>query len=272
LKTDADVWKLADEVAAARPNELKELQQCYGINFHKEALLFDVELRDYVKPASSNRFDVMHILFSNGCVGKEIAYFLHAAKAAHGVYFKELREYMKEWNYPSAWFTPPAQCFSEARENSCNELLKASATELLSVYPALRQFIVEAFSESQDLTLQFDSILKLFRVCDLVKQGMRCDGTACVEKLAKDMEVAITDYLEAFKLAYGAECMIFKHHLLMHVPDQLRRDLLLLSCWCLERKHLVALQSLQNYHHHKHMGMGALSRMQNAQVLIMHGP
>ena len=80
-----------------------------------------------------------------------------------------------------------------------------------------------------------------------------------MEALACSMETAIEDYLEAFKKAYGPETMRFKHHMLLHLPNQLRKDGLLVTCWPLERKHIVALQSHQNYKQYEDLGVGPLS-------------
>jgi len=48
----------------------------------------------------------------------------------------------------------------------------------------------------------------------------------------------------AFVAAHGPEAVKPKHHELLHVPAQLERDLLLLSCWPTERKHQSVLQAL----------------------------
>ena len=274
LRTDADVWNFVDQVGAAAASsdapKLKQLQQCYGFNYHPDALLFDHELRRHIKPATTNRNDAQHVLYANGLVGAEMALFLRSTKEEYGKYFKEVRAEMQEWHHPTAWHTPPKACFSEAREKSCHEFLKASATELLGMYKCFRKFAVDAYSNATKVASQLDSLLKLFRVCDLVTDAMRCKPGRDVEALACSMETAIADYLEAFKKAYGAENMRFKHHMLMHLPNQLRKDGLLVTCWPLERKHIVALQSLQNYCQYEDLGLGPLSRMINAQVQHTH--
>ena len=72
-RTDEDVWAFADLVAAAvgRPAELKRQQQLKGMNYHPQALLFDVPLRAHFKPATHIRVDPMHILFASGFMGSE---------------------------------------------------------------------------------------------------------------------------------------------------------------------------------------------------------
>ena len=274
LRNDADVWSFVDRIGAAAASsdaaKLKELQQCYGFNYHRDALLFDNELRRHVKPTTANRNDAQHVLYANGLVGAEIALFLHSTKEEYGVFFKDVRAEMQEWHHPTAWHNPPKACFSEAREKSCHEFLKASASKLLGMYKCFRKFAVDAYSNATKVASQLDSLLKLFRVCDLVTDAMRCKPGRDVEALACSMETAIADYLEAFKKAYGAENMRFKHHMLMHLPNQLRKDGLLVTCWSLERKHIVALQSLQHYKRYEDLGKGPLSKMINAQVQHTH--
>ena len=132
LRSDADVWSLADDVAAAHgtPN-LDELEQSTGIKYHPNALLFDRELRAHVKPSTVNRGDPMHIIFSNGILGFEIMLLLSACKQHYGVYFEQLRDDLQAWSFPRLRGSSPADCFNEHRENSSGDFLKCGASELL---------------------------------------------------------------------------------------------------------------------------------------------
>lgn len=267
FRTDNDVWTLADQVAAATKEDRALEQQMTGINYHENAVLFDMALRRHVRPRS-NTFDPMHILYANGIVNSEVMLFLHDAKEEHEVTFTEVRTSLQDWSYPKSWvYTPPAAAFSAHREKTSHDSLKCSATELLSVYPALRHFVLEALSASKALTAQRESLLALFRVCDLVKEATRLkQNTDDVEPLARDLEEASSEYLHAFRIAYGPLAMKFKHHLVMHLASQLRRDKRLITCWPLERKHIGSKQSLEHYHDHQNMRLGGIARMMNLQV------
>ena len=122
--------------------------------------------------------------------------------------------------------------FSAARVNGYGEHLRAGAGEVLGAYPIVRDFIE---TRRLERSRQVDSILKLFRVADLLRdtQALACVAAPCgvrVRTLADEMTAAIRDHLEAFKLAYGAECVRPKHHMLFHVPGQVLADAQLQ--WC----------------------------------------
>ena len=90
LRSDDDVWKLADYLAATAPGERKDLEVSSGIKFCSAALLYDIALRDFVQP-SHNRFDPMHVVFSNGILTLELMLFLRSMKTTRGWYFEEVR-------------------------------------------------------------------------------------------------------------------------------------------------------------------------------------
>ena len=136
----------------------------------------------------------------------------------------------------------------------------------MNLYPAVRCFLREALSGSTMVTKEMDSFLKLCIVCDLLKDVVRCKHEDQIPVLADKIGSAVSEYLAAVKTAYGVDCMRFKHHQLMHVAGQVRRDLLLLSCWTLERKHISSKQCFAHYRHSELMPGGALSRMVNKQV------
>ena len=270
-KSDADVWEQADQVAAAAKvgkTALQEEQKLKGMNYHEDALLFDLPMRTVFKPASMVRNDPMHILFSNGLMGSECMRFLNALKLAHGFYFKELREFLQTWRWQCSAHTgfSPADCFNEHREDSSKGTLKLGATELLQVYPGVRHFIVEACSKSERLVKEIESFFKLCEVCDLVLAAMHCRTKAQVAELVAPLENAVSAYMTAFVKAYGPDAVRFKHHQLLHVASQLLRDGMCLTCFTLERKHITTNQCFNNYRRWETMPAGSLARMVNAQV------
>ena len=140
LKTDADVWRQADEVAASLGTaSFKLKQQTRGITYHADAILFDIPLRRHIKPATCNRVDVMHVIFSNGVLAAEVMLFLQALNEKHGFYFKAVRDFLAPWRASKVRMeNRPDDAFSTSREKSSGQFLKAGASELLSVYAGLR--------------------------------------------------------------------------------------------------------------------------------------
>ena len=206
----------------------------------------------------------MHVVFSNGVLSGEIMLLLRAMKAKHGFYFEALRDFLGPWKFSASG--DPADCFNERREKSSKAVLKLGASELLAVYPAVRVFVVDALSGSVRLVNEIDSFLRLCDVCDLLVEALHCPTEARADEIADQLEIAVATYLEAYKKAYGLQAIRFKHHQLLHIARQIRRDKRLLACWTLERKHITAKQSFANYRQAALMPAGALARMVNAQV------
>ena len=96
LRTDQDVWNMCDELEAAPAGQRAELQQFLGIKYQPDGLLYDRALRQFVSPTASNRFDVMHIVASNGVLGVEMALMLGEMKRTLGAYFAEVRAFHTE--------------------------------------------------------------------------------------------------------------------------------------------------------------------------------
>ena len=63
-----------------------------------------------------------------------------------------------------------ASIFNEARQAASATKFKASASELLGVYPVVRYF-VETVLHSSDIVAEMSSFFKLCRVLDLVKEA-----------------------------------------------------------------------------------------------------
>jgi len=218
-----------------------------------------------VKP--SNRFDPMHVIFAGGVLGQEVMLLLRAAKAAHGVYFKEIRQYMDEWSVPDCGHRgKPSDCFNERRESSSHDTLKAQASQLLGMYPILRHFVLEALSNSTALETQRRSFLALCEVCDWVVKGMHCNSKEDAVEIAAELAAAVKNYLLAFQLAYAVALLRIKHHELLHLPAQLLLDGTLMSCWTLERKNASVKEAMENQARPNQIRMTAISRMVNMQA------
>ena len=71
-----------------------------------------------MRPATCNRMDLMHIVFSNGVLGAEVMLFLRSLKDSHGFYFEEVRTYMADWRCPWIQKLEPADCFNVHRASA----------------------------------------------------------------------------------------------------------------------------------------------------------
>jgi hypothetical protein len=263
-RTDNDVWGLCQELQACPTAEMEHVT---GLKLNLDGILFDNDLRHYIRPASTNTYDVMHILFSNGLVGTEMMLFFKNMREEVGAYIKDVREVVAE-----ARWLPATEVFSENREKHATDHIKAGASELLAAYPLLRWFILQAYGAAARTTRYVISILLLFQICDVVRHLLKYVSREEVEAASRRLEQLVREYLEAFVSAHGRDTCRFKHHQLLHLPYQLLRDGFLLNTWVLERKHIVSKQSMSHNRSLSHIENTALSRCFNHQLRKLEDP
>jgi hypothetical protein len=269
LKSDADVWDDCDYlVRNVGQAGFAEIESCVGINCHLEGILFDRELRKSFKPSSSHRYDALHVLLSNGLLAAELMYFMKDAKSHVGVYFSAFRDYAERVRWQCGGTVKPQDVFSAAREKSSDTTLKAGASELLASYAVFRQWALEMFVGIPAMRSSLRSLLILLDVVDLVlaaaTQPLR--GQEDVESIASRLDAAAFAYLEAFANAHGRSEMKHKHHELVHLAEQVRKDKRLLWCFTAERKHIVAKALMSQSKKMQAFALGAVSRMLMAQI------
>lgn len=271
LKRDKDVW---DDCAFleqhAADENFKELESCVGINFHADGILFARELRPAgFKPSASHRYDPLHIVFSNGLLPAEIMLFMKEARRQTGKYFGHFRAYAAEGvGWQSAGNANVLAAFSAHREKASDATLKAGASELLAAYPVLRQWVLKEFIGIPAMRAALRSLLLLLDVSDIVVEAATCPPLqdAAVMDLAAHLDTAAFLYLEAFVNAHGRELMKHKHHELIHLADQLRRDKRLLWCFTAERKHIIAKAVMAHNRSLRSFAYGTIARMLVSQI------
>ena len=268
LRSDDDVWNGCAQLEACDKDAVDELEHSTGLKLNLDTLLFCKELRPYVPP-SSTTFDPMHILMSNGLVGSQIMLFMHEMRRPPvGAYFADVRAFHQE----GKWMPKSVAAFTESREKSSHDTLKAGASELLLAYPLLRAFIHATYGDNAPEP-HVVVILLLFQICDLVRLLITGCSGAEAHASARRMEVLVKSYLAAFVKAYGRDAVRFKHHQLLHLPRMIMRLGRMLSCWVTERKNLCAKASMQHTKRDDHsFEVATLSRMLNAQVRMLQEP
>ena len=270
LRSDADVWAICSLLEGASKQSRAADEPIFGIKFSENALLYCKPLRRYVAPSCVTG-DPMHILFSGGLLGGEVPLFMSELGAQVGGTMEAVRQYHAD----GAWEPPPRKvlAFSEKREQSSNAQWKAQASELLSAYPILRAFIVDAFGGADPQEPYAKSMLLLMQVCDRVRILLCCPDKDEVRRLGEEVTGLARIYLAAFVEAYGREAVRFKHHQLLHLGAQIVRNLWMLSCWVAERKNLSAKLAIA---HTKavdaRMQTAGLSRMLADQVRRLAEP
>ena len=256
-RSDEDVYAICDWLERAPKVNVAKEESLYGIKYNKHALLFCKPLRKHVRPSTVATFDPMHILFSSGLLGGEIMLWLACLRTEVGVGMTDVRQYHAE----AGWLPSSIVTFSEQRDKSSHSTWKAQASELLTGYPLLRAFIVEAFgADAKEPYVR--SMILLMELCDKVRILLCSPTPAYVDALAKDVESLAKRYLAAFVEAHGSASVRFKHHQLLHLGEQISRLRTMLSCWVTERKNKRAILAMS---HTSNVGMQlhrtGLSRM-----------
>jgi hypothetical protein len=269
-RSDEDVYAICDILERAPKEVLAKQESLYGIKCNKHALLFCRPLRQHVLPSTVATGDPMHILFSGGLLGGEIMLWLAELRREVGAGMADVRQYHVE----AGWLPGTAVhlAFSEKREKSSHITWKAQASELLSAYPLLRAFILEAFGANA-AEPYVKSMLLLMELCDKVRILLCSPGLAHVDALAKEVESLAKRYLTAFVEAHGSAAVRFKHHQLLHLGEQILRLRRMLSCWVTERKNKSAKLALQHTTHVSAiMHATGLSRMLADQIRRLGEP
>ena len=247
--SDADVWRdydaLADAVAGGCTKaHLKTLEKAHGMNFCPHGLIAAPELRAVALPSHTTR-DPMHVVLANGVLNVEIYLVLNAlSKCMAGFSYAVVADFVScDWRFPRISGSL-AYTLSPAREKSSRKdgLFKASATELLKLYPILRYFLLTVIVKAGLAKEEVNSFLALCHVVDLMQQTKWRTTDLSLRRLDEAI-----DAFQALHIAcYGNTHWRPKHHYLFHITDQPRRDGFWLDCYTHERKHQLIKASIQD--------------------------
>lgn len=114
--------------------------------------------------------------------------------------------------------------------------VKCSASELLGLHSLLRHFVQTRVDPQPGVEKELASFAAACRCIDLLLLAKR--GVAASGEVAEALARASAEHLELHKAAYGTAHLRPKHHWVMDVPAQLRRDGLVLDSFIIERIHL----------------------------------
>ena len=112
---------------------------------------------------------------------------------------------------------------------------KGMATDVLLVFPMVRQLAETVVAPTGRIAKELESF-RAMHACVLLIQDMKFTGNVTDDACEK-LRMAQKAHMSLFVLAYGSSELKPKHHYALHLPAQLRRDRMVLDCFCLERKH-----------------------------------
>jgi hypothetical protein len=116
------------------------------------------------------------------------------------------------------------------------ESFKASASEILSVLPVLKYFLMHVLQADRIIPREASSFIAMCRVVTYVQQLKHRFS----EQTLADLKASVYDALRLHVHAHGKEYVRPKHHYMLHMHRQCEEDRFLLDCFVHERKHQVA--------------------------------
>jgi hypothetical protein len=186
-------------------------------------------------------YDWVHNMFQNGVFTLEASLFV---KACHplGITRQHLCAFLKDkaWMFPNVGRRKAQELhrvFDEHRVSAQNpDKLKCSCAEALGLYGLLRHFFETRIADREEVRAEWKSFLAACTVVDILLTAKRrsLDAVAASTQL----QAATAEHLRLHIEAYGPNAVVPKHHWMLDVPSQLRRDGMVLDTFVIERNHV----------------------------------
>ena len=230
---------IASQAAVLSNDAFTEIQQSLGITHHPHGILLDVALDNVFDPTKVYQHDWMHALFVDGLFNLAVYMLLEAFIVAGFPHvYQVCSDYIAKWTWPARIHGNHLhENFEHCRRDKHRKAhhIKAQASDMLSLV-----HVLALFTRTVLMTLgvgclnECNSFLALVEVIELITATPRINVTPDV------MLSSVEKCLELWRVAFGFETMIPKHHWLLHFHKHLKRLGLMLNCFVLERKHRIA--------------------------------
>ena len=219
--------------------DFKDLEIMSGFNYNPYSVVMSRDLQPDVNPVVMATYDWVHTVLQHGVFTVEV----EALVAKTGVAREELRSYLADttWCFPHHQRVKSRQLhrvfdIRRAGDSDAVFMIRASCSELLGMYGMLRFFFAVKFADQDEFKQELESFNAICEVIDLLLFCKR--GLLGVDDAATRLDAALQRHLRAHTAVYGDEWVRPKHHWLLDVPGQLRRDGLVLDAFIIERTHL----------------------------------
>eukprot|EP00435_Cladocopium_sp_Y103_P016111 s1205_g4.t1 len=213
--------------------------QSLGLSYCPDGALWSDECLEMVGGiVDRTSFDWMHCYLVSGIWNSEVGLLLDSIQDE--ISNTQIHEFLSALTWPTKT-RASGMTGRRAFEKRASGMLAVSASEGLSLYPILRQFISENLQDPAACRA-FQSYLALCEVLDLL-QGTR-QGTCAPSNLQAKVEQHLGHRL----VAHGADSFQPKVHYSLHMAGQLGLHGVLIACWCHERKHKELKRYANNLH------------------------
>ena len=244
--TDETLFTTVDRLAAANatdaPGEFKARQQRVGFTYTPRNMLYDLELRPYLKPISQYMHDMMHVLAAGGVINTTM-YLVIETFRNFGLGYATFHAYVQEWKWPQrvgGWHCSSKNVFKPQFYVKSHKAksFKCTASEAISILPLFTHFVRQAILPAARNVLRdtCNVVLALWHMTAL------CLNVVYGIVTPNELRDAVHHFLNVFVVTFGTGCLHQKFHALLHLPYELLAHGTLLACWVQERKHRLVLR------------------------------
>ncbi len=227
--------RLGSGAAELTQRDFAELQTRLGWNHVPEGVLMDARWREVMDPSRVAMYDWLHVWLVGGVFNIHMGLLMRHLKPK-GLTYAVLHEYASLFRWPAAvkGNTGVDALTTKRAKSSWDECsLKAAASECLSLFPVIANYILAMREGSKDheVVQHCTCFLLLVKVLELLQSSARGVVPPAL------LRAAIEAHLKSFKALYGSEAMTTKFHATLHFPAFLEKHGFLPNCFVLERKH-----------------------------------
>ena len=246
LASNVSIWKSIDTLAKKKgeltQHNFKLWEQAAGYNFEPEGLLFDKELRLFVKPADHFLHDYMHCILCNGIMATVLNLLLKDLDVAKVDFYQMFQQYLEFWSLPRFMNTSSLGSLFTPKKRKANKdanTFKASAGEFLGLYPILTYFLQQIVLPSGTCPKQCIVFVELSNLLDMLQ------SIPLGKITPKQIADSVDQFFQALVAAEWVAYFHSKFHWLVHFAGHLSKLGCLPSCFCHERKHRTVKRFLQ---------------------------
>ena len=236
---DAIIVMRARVVAGtATQTRLQTLLMATGLSCTPQGLLADPIIRSQADVLHAVTYDWVHAVLQDGILPIEVGLMLEAS-ARIGITWEHIRDHLHhDWQFPKANRSKSKALYRIFAANREGGNIKASASDMLSLYGLVRYFFETRVRGRAEVQAQLDAFLAACACVDVIMSAKR--GSLSMAVASQALQTAITKHLQLHISTYGNRHIKPKHHWLYDVSEQFRRDPFVLDCFIIERLHLRA--------------------------------
>jgi len=231
------IFSIIDErLAQAKPHmsntAFGDIETNLGWSYLVGGVMLSRSLRYMLDPPKQTAFDWMHVFFVNGLFNIHVGCLMIALKRFN-ITYHTLHEYCSKWKWPNRVGETGIGALQPPRSTSSWKIhqFKCAASEGRSLLPVIAKFACSVLLLCSDARAQHGAcFLLLVEVIELLEVSAR------VAVAPSRLKEAVVSYLNSFKGLYGIDVLVEKHHMALHLIEQIAMGFVP-NCFVLERKH-----------------------------------